>query len=92
MRKYDDIDIETGAVLRYDDAIGYLKYCAEQLWERAVGEPTLGEAVDTAKAEWEDLVCMAQVIRDEDWEWVLISEHPMSASGIHIEKMIMANA
>lgn len=91
-KDFENLDIEQGFVLRYGDAIKYLKWCASQLWERATGDATLGEAVDTAKEEWEDLVCMAQVIRDNDWEWVMISEHPMSASGIHIEKMVMANA
>lgn len=86
--KWEDFDVERGFVLEQADALKYLKWQADNLWERATGDATLGEAVDTAKEEWEDLVCMAQKIRDDNIEWVKISEHPMSASNLNIKEMI----
>ena len=91
-KDFENLDIEQGFVLRYGDAIRYLKWCASQLWERATANAPLATDLECAKEEWADLVAMAQVIKDSDWEWVLLSEHQMSASGIHIEKMVMANA
>lgn len=91
-KDFENLDIEQGFVLRYDDAMKYLKWCASQVWERTVADAPLATDLECAQAEWADLVAMAQAIKDGDWEWVLLSEHQMSASGIHIEKMVMANA
>lgn len=88
MLKWEDFDIERGFVLEQEDALKYLKWLAGCLWERATGDATLGEAVDTAKEEWEDLACMAQRIHDEDIEWVYFTECQMSASGINIAEMV----
>ena len=91
-KDFENLDIEQGFVLGWCDAMEYLKWLASQAWERAVADAPLATDLECAQAEWADLVAMAQVIKDGDWEWVLFSEHQMSASGIHIEKMVMANA
>lgn len=89
--KFEDYDLEQGFVLRWDEALKYLKWLASQKWDYALDKKNSIDT-DSFGAEIDDLFCMAQVITDEDWEWVMISEHPMSASGVHIEQMKMANA
>lgn len=83
--KYEDLDIEKGFVLSGEEAQGYLKWLAGQIWERAVEEHAVD--IESAMREWEDVAEMAQHINDLDIEWVRFFECAMSASGIAYREM-----
>lgn len=84
--KYEDLDIEKGFVLSGEEAQRYLKWLAGQIWERAVEEHAVD--IESAMREWEDVAEMAQKICDENIEWVMFFEQPMSASEIGMAEMI----
>ena len=81
-------DIEEGFVLSQGASLRYLKYLVEQEFEQAIQQGALGIDSESAGAFFEDVVVMAQMIVDKDWEWVKFSECPMSASGIMIKQMV----
>lgn len=86
---YKDLDIQDGMVLKASKAIEYLKDCAKQQIDECIDGDHLSCELTAAI---EDIVYMIYYIKSEGMEWVMVSEHPMSASGLHIEKMVMAEA
>lgn len=78
--EYSDYDITSGFVLEQSKALEYLKWCAEQFYERAVDEDAeYISAID-------DCISMAQQVKD--WDWVLFMECQMSASNMTVKEMI----
>lgn len=81
----EDYDITKGFVLDNEQALEYLEEVAKGFYRHAVdidGEE-VGAIID-------DIMTMAHTIKVEwrEYEWVLFSESPMSASGINIKPMV----
>lgn len=85
MNDYSSYDLAEGFVLSQHQAIEFLRWGVAQEFEQAIQKNDID--CTTAGAFVEDAVAMAQVILDKDWEWVMFSESPMSASGININEM-----
>lgn len=81
-------DIEEGFVLSQGASLRYLKYLVEQEFEQAMQKGAYGIDSESAGAFFEDIVAMAQLVVDKDWEWVKFSESPMSTSGIVIKEVV----
>lgn len=85
MIDFSKYDIEEGFVLSQGASLRYLRWLAEQEFEQTIG--ALGIDSESAGKYFEDLVVMAQMIVDKDWEWVKFEYSPMSASEINIREM-----
>ena len=77
------VNIECGAVLDREKAQLYLRDAAAQFYKEAADS---GE--DYAEA-MQDCAAMAYRIDCEGWEWVLLQQCDMSASGIIIKKAVI---
>lgn len=87
MIDFDSYDLAEGFVLSQGASLRYLKYLVEQEFEQAIQKGAYGIDSESAGKFFEDVVVMAQIIVDKDWEWIKFSESPMSASGIMIKEM-----
>lgn len=87
MIDFESYDLAEGFVLSQGASLRYLKYLVEQEFEQAIQKGAYGIDSESAGAFFEDVVVMAQIIVDKDWDWVMFSECPMSASGIMIKEM-----
>lgn len=86
--RFEELDVESGFVLSRAQALAYLKWLSEQVWERVLARPdTYGEDIESGAEEWRDLVAMAQNITDNNGEWYKFGECAMSASGIAFVEM-----
>ena len=87
MIDFSSYDLAEGFVLSQGASLRYLKYLVEQEFEQAIQKGAYGIDSESAGKFFEDVVVMAQTIVDKDWEWIMFSESPMSASGITIKEM-----
>lgn len=84
---YEGLDLAEEFVLSQSASLRYLKYLVEQEFEQAIQKGAYGIDSESAGKFFEDVVVMAQMIVDKDWEWIKFSESPMSTSGIMIKEM-----
>ena len=83
---YSKLDLNEGFVLSQHRAIEFLRWSVAQKFEQAMQKNGIDNT--DAGAFMEDVVAMAQVIVDEDWEWVMFVTSPISASEMTIKEMI----
>lgn len=93
MYDFDKLDPTTKPfVLDQDNAVEWLKHQASLLFDESIADEHngygVGIACDTASGIFEELVCMAQTILDNNWQYVLFGEHMMKESHIFVEECI----
>lgn len=82
---YEELDPEEGVVLNQYNALGYLKWLADEYMKQAFDDIYDYEInVEQLK----DIFEMYKEIKDKDYHWVKFDSHPMSASNIVITEMV----
>lgn len=85
---YMDLDIQKGFVLNNEQALGYLRAYAMETYDRAISDdPADHIDIESATEIVKDIMVMAQLIYDKDWEWVKFDECQMAVSNICVKEM-----
>lgn len=81
---YEDLDLDVSVVLNQYNALGYLKWLAEE-YLRQTFDDIYDYEINVEQLK--DIFEMYKEIRDKDYHWVKFDSCPMSASNVMITEM-----
>lgn len=82
---YEDLDLDVSVVLNQYNALGYLKWAADEYMRQAFEDIYDYEII---VEQLKDIFEMYKEIKDKDYHWVKFDSCPMSASNIMITEMV----
>ena len=82
---YEDLDLDASVVLNQYNALGYLKWAADEYLRQAFEDIYDYEII---VEQLKDIFEMYKEIKDKDYHWVKFDSCPMSASNIMIAEMV----
>lgn len=82
---YEDLDLDVSVVLNQYNALGYLKWVANEYMRQAFEDIY---DYEISVKQLEDIFEMYKEIKDKDYRWVKFDSCPMSASNIMITEMV----
>lgn len=82
---YEDLDLDASVVLNQYNALGYLRWVAEEYLRQAFEDV---HDYEVSIEQLKDVFEMYREIKDRDYHWVKFDSCPMSASNIMITEMV----
>lgn len=82
---YEDLDLDTSVVLNQYNALGYLRWVADEYLRQAFEDV---HDYEVSIEQLKDVFEMYKEIKDKDYYWVKFDSCPMSASNIMITEMV----
>lgn len=82
---FEDLDLDVSVVLNQYNALGYLKWVADEYLRQAFEDIY---DYEISVKQLEDIFEMYKEIKDKDYHWIKFDSCPMSASNIMITEMV----
>lgn len=82
---YEDLDLDVSVVLNQYNALGYLRWVADEYLRQAFEDV---HDYEVSIEQLKDVFEMYKEIKDKDYHWVKFDSCPMSASNIMITEMV----
>lgn len=82
---FEDLDLDVSVVLNQYNALGYLKWVADEYLRQAFEDIY---DYEISIKQLEDIFEMYKEIKDKDYHWIKFDSCPMSASNIMITEMV----
>lgn len=82
---FEDLDLDASVVLNQHNALGYLRWAANEYLRQAFEDV---QDYEVSVEQLKDVFEMYKEIKDEDYHWVKFDSCPMSASNIMITEMV----
>ena len=82
---YEDLDLDVSVVLNQYNALGYLRWVADEYLRQAFEDV---HDYEVSIEQLKDVIEMYKEIKDKDYHWVKFDSCPMSASNIMITEMV----